>query len=286
MRDISVKVLNPEAARFGEKMMVCGARMTQRGHNIKTMNDFMKLYNKSYLSSTMETMNKLPHANIQRFAQIAVVVVGASRRFLAQITRHQDDVHYISASLQYSDYSDNAAFCVPYELMVKDYTHEGQAEFQNGYYVSNYLKSQKQAMTEYERAIKQGVDNDSAGYMMPHGLRNVLIIAATPWQWKHIISQRVCRRNTPETAYVLNLIWEQLWPLSNMFHNCGPDCTQPGGCREGKMSCGHFFCDVAVSDYMDKHSCSMPTAFLDVHYPLIRQQFAPGCAALIGGDLQ
>ena len=59
MRDISVKVLNPEAARFGEKMMVCGARMTQRGHNIKTMDDFMKLYNKSYLSSTMETMNKL-----------------------------------------------------------------------------------------------------------------------------------------------------------------------------------------------------------------------------------
>ena len=146
----------------------------------------------------------------------------------------------------------------------------GQALYQDGYYVNNYLKSQKQAMAEYERAIKQGVDNDSAGYMMPHGLRNVLIIAATPWQWKHIISQRTCRRNTPETAYVLNLIWEQLWPLSAMFHNCGPDCTQRGGCQEGKMSCGRFFCDAAVSDYMDKHDCSMPTAFLDVRYPLIR----------------
>lgn len=270
MDKIEVKVLNPEAAAFGEKMMVCGARMTQRGHNIKTMDDFMELYNKSYLPSTMENMNKLPHANIQRFAQIAVVVVGASRRFLAQITRHQDDVHFISASLQYSDYSDNAAFCVPYELMVKDHMREGQAEFQEGYYVSNYLASQKQAMAEYEHAIKMGVDNDSAGYMMPHGLRNVLIIAATPWQWKHIISQRTCRRNTPETAYVLNLIWEQLWPLSGMFQTCGPDCTQRGGCQEGKMSCGHFFCDVAVSAYMDKHSCSLPTAFLDVHYPLIR----------------
>ena len=148
MRNISVKVLNPEVVRFGEKMMVCGARMTQRGHNIKTMDDFMELYNKSYQPSTMENMNKLPHANIQRFAQIAVVVVGASRRFLAQITRHQDDVHFISASLQYSNYSDNAAFCVPYELIAKDYTHEGQAEFQNDYYVNNYLKSQKQAMAE------------------------------------------------------------------------------------------------------------------------------------------
>ena len=270
MDKIEVKVLNPEAAAFGEKLMVCGARMTQRGHNIKTMDDFMELYNRSYQPSTMENMNKLPHANIQRFAQIAVVVVGASRRFLAQITRHQDDVHFISASLQYSDYSDNAAFCVPYELMVKDHMREGQAEFQQGYYVNNYLASQKMAMKEYEQAIKQGVDNDSAGYMMPHGLRNVLIIAATPWQWKHIISQRTCKRNTPETAYVLNLIWEQLWPLSGMFQTCGPDCMQRGGCQEGKMSCGHFFCDVAVSDYMDKHSCSLPTAYLDVHYPLIR----------------
>lgn len=270
MDKIEVKVLNPEAVAFGEKLMVCGARMTQRGHSIKTMDDFMELYNRSYQPSTMENMNKLPHANIQRFTQIAVVVVGASRRFLAQITRHQDDVHFISASLQYSDYSDNAAFCVPYALMVKDHAREGQAEFLNGYYVNNYLASQRQAMAEYEHAIKMGADNDSAGYLMPHGLRNVLIIAATPWQWKHIISQRICQRNTPETAYVLNLIWEQLWPLSDMFHTCGPDCMQRGGCREGKMSCGQLFCDEAVHDYMHAHDCSLPTAFLDVHYSLIR----------------
>lgn len=270
MNKIEVKVLNPEAAAFGEKLMVCGARMTQRGHNIKTMDDFMELYNRSYLDSTRDAMIKLPHANIQRFAQIAVVVVGASRRFLAQITRHQDDVHFISASLQYSDYSDNAAFCIPYELIQKDYLHMDQAAFQEGYYVSNYLASQKQAMAEYERAIKQGVDNDSAGYMMPHGLRNVLIIAATPWQWKHIISQRICQRNTPETAYVLNLIWEQLWPLSTMFHNCGPDCMQPGGCREGKMSCGGLYNTQAVQQYAEEHQCSVPTAYLDLNFSLIR----------------
>ncbi len=270
MRDISVRVLNPEAAQFGEKMMVCGARMTQRGHNIKTMDDFMELFNRSYLDSTRDTMIKLPHANIQRFAQICVVIVGASRRFLAQITRHQDDVHYISASLQYSDYTDNAAFCIPYELIQKDFSHSGQAFYQEGYYTRNYLASQKQAMAEYEKAIQQGVDNDSAGYMMPHGLRNVLIIAATPWQWKHMISQRICQRNTPETAYVMNLIWEQLWPLSAMFHNCGPDCMQPGGCREGRMACGHLYDTQAVKQYAEEHGCSIPTAYLDLNYPLIR----------------
>ena len=58
MNKIEVKVLNPEAATFGEKMMVCGARMTQRGHNIKTMDDFVELYNRSYMDSRRDAMIK------------------------------------------------------------------------------------------------------------------------------------------------------------------------------------------------------------------------------------
>lgn len=279
MNKIEVKILNEGAIADGERMLVAGARLTQRGHNIKSMDDFMALYRQHYSDDTVKNMCSLPHPNIQRFALINVAIVGASRRFLAQITRHQDDVHFISASLQYSDYSHEAAFCVPYELTRKDAAHEGMAEFQENYYVSNYFKTQMQAIAEYEQAIKQGVDNDSAGYMMPHGLRNVIVIGATPFQWKHMISQRVCRRNTPETAYVMNLIWEALIRCSAMFDNAGPFCTE-GACKEGKMSCRHFYMDKAVSDYMEAHNCYLPTAFLDVNYPLIRQQYAPGCAEL------
>lgn len=279
MKNIEVKILNEGAIADGERMMVAGARLTQRGHNIKSMGDFMTLYNRHYSDDTVKNMCALPHPNIQRFSLINVAIVGASRRFLAQITRHQDDVHFISASLQYSDYSHEAAFCVPYELTRKDAAHEGMAEFQENYYVSNYFMTQMQAMAEYEQAIKQGVDNDSAGYMMPHGLRNVIVIGATPFQWKHMIAQRVCRRNTPETAYVMNLVWEALIRCSAMFDNAGPFCTE-GACKEGKMSCKHFYMDKAVSNYMEEHNCSLPTAFLDVNYPLIRQQYTPGCAEL------
>lgn len=279
MKNIEVKILNEGAIADGERMMVAGARLTQRGHNIKSMGDFMALYNRHYSDDTVKNMCALPHPNIQRFSLINVAIVGASRRFLAQITRHQDDVHFISASLQYSDYSREAAFCVPYELTRKDAAHEGMAEFQENYYVSNYFMTQMQTMVEYEQAIKQGIDNDSAGYMMPHGLRNVIVIGATPFQWKHMIAQRVCRRNTPETAYVMNLVWEALIRCSAMFDNAGPFCTE-GACKEGKMSCKHFYQDVAVSDYMEAHNCCLPTAFLDVNYPLIRQQYAPGCAEL------
>lgn len=277
MNKIEVKILNEDAITDGERMLVAGARLTQRGHNIKSMADFMALYRRHYSEDTVKRMCELPHPNIQRFAFINVAIVGASRRFLAQITRHQDDVHFISASLQYSDYSDNGAFCVPYELMVKDSMHAGQAQYEEHYYVNRYLRTQQQAMAEYEQAIKQGVDNDSAGYMMPHGLRNVIVIGATPFQWKHMIAQRVCRRNTPETAYVMNLVWEALIRCSSMFDNAGPFCTE-GACKEGRMSCKHFYQDVAVSDYMEAHNCFLPTAFLDVNYLLIRQQYAPGCA--------
>lgn len=279
MKNIEVKILNEGAIADGERMMVAGARLTQRGHNIKSMGDFMALYRRHYSDDTVKSMCSLPHPNIQRFALINVAIVGASRRFLAQITRHQDDVHFISASLQYSDYSHEAAFCVPYELTRKDAAREGMAEFQENYHVSNYFKTQLQAMAEYEQAIKMGVDNDSAGYMMPHGLRNVIVIGATPFQWKHMISQRVCRRNTPETAYVMNLVWEALIRCSAMFDNAGPFCME-GSCKEGKMSCKHFYMDKAVNDYMEEHNCSLPTAFLDVNYPLIRETYAPGCAEL------
>lgn len=294
MKNIEVKILNPNAIGDAERMMVAGARLTQRGHNIKTMEDFVRLYKSSYSENTVHNMCSLPHPNIQRFGMVNVAIVGASRRFLAQITRHQDDVHFISASLQYSDYSSEAAFCVPYELTKMDAERLGQAQYKENYYVSNYFKTQMQAMAEYEQAIKMGVDNDSAGYMMPHGLRNVLVIGATVFEWKHMIAQRVCRRNTPETAYVMSLVWEALIQESAMFDNAGPFCTE-GACKEGRMSCKHFYQDVAVSDYMEAHNCYLPTAFLDVNYPLIRQQYAPGCAELkccdgacdipgIGGD--
>ena len=117
MRKIEVKILNPESIDQAEKLMVCAARLTQRGHQISCLNDFMELYEKPYLRSTVANLVKLPHPTIQKFGIINVVIVGASRRFLAQITRHQNEVKYMSASLQYSDYSGVEDFVIPYDLL-------------------------------------------------------------------------------------------------------------------------------------------------------------------------
>ena len=229
MDRIKVKVLNPYAVNDAAWMMVCAARMTQKGHKIKTMEDFEELYSKPYQPGTLKAMYRLPHPTIQKFGVINVVVVGASRRFLAQITRHQNEVKFMSASLQYSDYSGEADFTVPYEILVDE------AE------KAEYLDQCRKAMTEYSRLVETGINNDAAGYLAPQGLRNVLLISATPYQWKHIIGQRSCRRNTSETRYVVLKIWEALYKISpEMFAPgfTGPFC-QRSSCMEGKMSCGN-----------------------------------------------
>lgn len=249
MRKIEVKILNPESIDQAEKLMVCAARLTQRGHQITCLKDFMELYENPYQRLTVERLVKLPHPTIQKFGIINVVIVGASRRFLAQITRHQNEVKYMSASLQYSDYSGVDDFVIPYDLL--DTKQE-----------ADYLKQCKESMENYQEIIKSGVDNDSAGYCAPQGMRNILLISATPYQWKHMIHQRVCRRNTKETRYVMLKIWQQLLEQNReLFIDSGPFCMN-GGCEEGKMTCGKCI-----------PSGMLPTDIIRVDFPKLEYKY-------------
>jgi thymidylate synthase (FAD) len=231
MKKIEVRILNPEAASESEKMMVCAARLTQRGHRIKNMADFMALYDGAYGLQMALNLINLPHPTIQKFSVINVVIVGASRRFLAQITRHQNETKFMSASLQYSNYSNDMDFVVPYPILER-----GKEA------VDDYLMVCQNAMAGYVCCIATGVDNDAAGYMAPQSLRNILTISATPFQWKHMIGQRICKRNTSETRYVLLRIWEQLYELNPFLFSAkttGPFCMRDNGvCKEGHMTCG------------------------------------------------
>lgn len=273
MDKIEVKVLNPESITEAEKMMVAMARLTQRAEKIHNMDDFVELLGKRYTDTTVELMAELPHPTIQKFAVINIAIVGASRRFLAQITRHQNEVKFMSGSLQYSDYSGAAQFVVPYEITELDKEQPIDTGYgpYDDYRREEYLKTCNDAFHNYEMAISRGgIGNDAAGYMMPQGLRNVLLISATPYQWKHMISQRICNRNTPETQYVMLRCWEELNRYSVLFDNVGPGCMQKSGCLEGKMSCNHFLHDVTVGDYINAHDCSVPTAILDTKFKYIR----------------
>lgn len=226
---IQVKVLNPGAVADAERMMVFTARLTQRGHRITNMADLEALLEQEYTPDVARVMSSLPHPTLQKFGVIHVAIVGASRRFLAQITRHQNEVKFMSASLQYSNYSSGSGFVVPYEILAE-----------NDYVLTEiYTQQCEDAMHTYGELSRCGLSGDTCGYLAPQALRGALIISATPYQWQHMISQRVCKRNTDETQYVMLKIWEMLYPLSySLFKgmNCGPFCMVEQ-CKEGALSC-------------------------------------------------
>ena len=229
MDQIEVRILNCGALMEAEKNMVFAARLTQRGHAVHSMEKLIALYEKSFSQDTLKNIGQLPHPTVQKFSVITIAIVGASRRFLSQITRHQNEVKFMSASVQYSNYSGQGEFAVPYEILTAPEhirrLYEERCRFD---------------MDCYETLCSLGIGHDTAGYATPQGLRNVLVISATPYQWKHMIGQRTCRRNTDEMRIVMLKIWQELYGSSPVLFApqlTGPFC-QRGICAEGQMSCG------------------------------------------------
>ena len=211
----------------------------------------MKLYEKSYTEQTLKNIISLPHPTVQKFEVITVAVVGASRRFLSQITRHQNEVKFMSASLQYSNYEGKADFVIPYEILT------APEDIQE-----SYMETCRDDMNYYAYLTACGVDHDAAGYVTPQALRNILIISATPYQWKHMIGQRVCRRNTYEMQIVMLKIWKELYQLSPVLFSvdqAGTFC-QRDKCMEGKMSCG----DPCIAELS-------PNRILDKYFPALKE---------------
>lgn len=235
MKQIEIKVLNADVIQQSAKMAAFAARLTQRADKISSMEDLLNIYDRPYKDLFISNLCEMPHPTLQKLSVINVAIVGASRRFLAQITRHQNEVKFVSGSLQYSDYSsdDNKTdFVIPYSYL--DTPME-----------KDYIESCKTAFNTYSKLVQDGknenVDdfNDAAGYVMPQGLRNVLVISATPYQWKHMIGQRICNRNTKETQYVMLKIWEQLRELDPvLFAHVDWGCFGGRCLEKANMKCG------------------------------------------------
>jgi thymidylate synthase (FAD) len=256
MNKIEVKVIIGPSTKPASMMMFL-AKLTQRGHKIKNMDDLNNLLDETLESNRTnkiaERVIALPHGTIKRFTPIVVAIVGASRRFLAQARTHHVGINWVSASLQYSDYTDEADFVVPYELLNDKKEMERLL----------YLQQCNNAMVTYKALVQQGCDNDTAGYVAPQGLRNILVGIANHEAWLNFIRVRSCNRNTEETQYITMKVWEALSNTLDgnvMFKYAGPDCLY-GKCREGKMCCGNNFPELNNKSY--------PTEFIKQKWPLL-----------------
>lgn len=238
MYEIEVAILNtghPEP----ENMMMFLANLTQKGHSIHNMDQLLAFYDecmhKTFKSSKAIAQGMERHGTIKRFSPITVAVVGASRRFLAQIRTHSVGLDFVSASCQYSDYSNVKAedyFAIPYKLIA----YEKQTGDKST--IGKYLSDCSRSLENY-KTMAHLFDNDTAGYIMPQGLRNILIIQGNAEAWSNMIDCRTCGRNTDETAITMIKVWDTLLKTPGgdiFFGNCGPDCLRRG-CREGLKAC-------------------------------------------------
>lgn len=225
MKNIEVQILNPDAIKDIENMIVKTAMLTQHGPQVQTLYDFMDMFCEGYSRKTLAKLCKLSHPTIRKFGTINIVVVGASRAFLEHITRHQVDVKFMSASLHYSNYSNKSQYMIPASLL-------GSSNY------IEYCSGCQEAINAYDRICSNGHDVVAAGNIMPRAMRNTLIISANPFQWVHMCQQRTCCRNTEETRYVMRVIAKQLMQLSpEVFWDVFPECTRTK-CPEGNMCCG------------------------------------------------
>ena len=233
MRKIEVGVLqeSPNAA-YNSSFL---AKLTQRGHELTNLQSVLDLYHQPKNYSFVQKLASMDHGTVKRMDSYTVVVVGASRRFLAQIRTHQH-ADFMSGSLQYSDWSDSADYLSLQDIFVVPY-----AFYKDEAAKLSYLRECSSALSTYQKLAK--VDHDAAGFIMPNGLRNVLVIHANVQQWQYMIKVRTCKRNSDETRYVMLKIWDALLNQTECGQNffnpafVGTDCALYK-CREGKFTCG------------------------------------------------
>lgn len=187
---------------------------------------------------------KLPHSKISRFIDFTFVITGTSRRFLAQLMTHHIGISIMSGSLQYSDHSKqhlDDMFVVPYKLLeTADYN------------TSVYLNKQYECFEEYQRLVKdENIDNDTAGYTMPQSLRNVLLVKVNLEELKFIANQRLCKRNTDETRYVIAKMIQAVVKETGIDDSLfAPTCVERP-CPEGKYCCGKPCYSWSIDDYIE-----------------------------------
>jgi hypothetical protein len=98
------------------------------------------------------------------------------------------------------------------------------------------------AFESYLHLVKK-IGPDGAAYALPQATRGTLLASATPYQWKHMISQRTCSRASLEIQYVMMHVWANLYDLDPVYFSpetTGPNCLGLG-CLEGKMQCDGGF---------------------------------------------
>lgn len=201
------------------------ARLTQRGHLINSMADVQKLYIESVPTAPSERLMTIPHSTIRRMNYLTVAITGLSTKAVSQLRTHAKRLTFVSTSTQYSSY----------EGREDNYVIPVDAGDNTGRMREAFAKVHE----AYKDLIAAGVDKDTAGYLLPQGLRKAVVISGNLDDWQYVMRTRLCNRNTKEVQYIMQLIYDKIVNICGADYTAGmlPSCVE-GKCQEGKFSCG------------------------------------------------
>lgn len=224
MRKIEVKVL--EAHLNGMPRFL--AKLTQRGQFINSMDDVDNLYLDNTREDPSAYLMSLPHSTLRRMNYITIAVTGLSTKAVSQLRTHAKRLTFISTSTQYSAYDNRKDnFVIPATI--------------DGENRTKLEKALDDAYATYTDLIKNGVDNDTASYILPQSLRKTLIISGNLDDWQYVIRTRLCNRNSIETRTIARMIYDEIRKIGEVYvTGMLPSCVN-GMCEEGRLSCGKPF---------------------------------------------
>jgi len=171
---------------------------------------------------------KAEHDSVLEHAVISFMIQGASRSWLAQITRHRM-ASPTSSSQHYQDYG-GYPFVVHSDL-IDDVLNSEQINL-----------AFQTSILRYAILQQQGVPKEEARQVLPNAM-------AVNFKWTinarslyNFMRLRMCLRNVTEIRIFCDKVFflvKQWWP--EYAEILGPPCYTDGKCNQGKMTCGKKF---------------------------------------------
>jgi thymidylate synthase (FAD) len=191
-----------------------------------TMYDISKFpaTDKTVSKDLIHFLFKAEHSSVMEHAVISFTIQGASRSWLAQITRHRM-ASMTSSSQHYQDYQD-------YPFVV-------------GQHMANLLSVDEAftgCLNRYRSLLRMEVPKEEARQVLPNA-------SAVNFKWTinarslyNFMRLRMCLRNVEEIRIFcdkVSLLVQEWWP--EYAHVLGPPCYVDGKCNQGFMTCGKEF---------------------------------------------
>lgn len=195
-----------------------------------TMKNILRFSEPSNCVSTklLKFLFQAEHSSTVEHAVISFRILGASRSWLAQITRHRIG-SFTSSSQHYQDYTD-------YDNIVHaDLVND--SDFDVAFWSLSHI---------YQKKIQEGVPKEEARQILPGAKAVNLIWTINARSLYNFMRLRMCLRNVTEMRVFCDkvfLLVYQWWP--EFAEICGPPCYVDGKCNQGFMSCGKKYIHIS-----------------------------------------